>query len=383
MIHADVKPGNVLLTRAGAAKLADLGLASLSSGRATEAHGTPRYRSPEQAKQQPSAATDVWSWAVTMIAVLLREEPAHAGGELAAYTLSALRARRPAHPALEHLDAVLTACLSKPPDARPTMTRVVDQLSARIARCTGAPPPRPPLGPAGTAAASELELLTQALQPLIDAPGACPPDQQDRALRLAIAKADCHRRAGDLAGAVTTLQRVLAAAPTGAAELGAAAWLDLGALHHERAAPDAAIHAFEQAASTIPIRSCGRAPTAGPASLAGSRVTAPAPSRGSAPPRCSPRTRSTPAAGPRRPGPRPDPARPRPHAARDRRSRGARSLPGARTPRVRQPRRTRPADPGPRAGDARRPSSARAGRCRTCSRPTTAPSRSRPTPAAA
>jgi serine/threonine protein kinase len=252
LIHADVKPGNVLLTRGGDAKLADLGLASLSSGRSADAPGTPRYRSPEQARRQPvTAATDVWSWAVTMIAVLLGEEPGHAGGELAAHTLSALRARQPAHAALEHLDAVLVACLHKAPDARPTMTDVVDQLSVCVARCTGVPPPRPPAGPAGPAAASKLELLTQALQPLIDPPAGCPPEQQDRALRLGFAKADCHRRAGDLAGAVTTLQRVLAVTPTGAAALRAAAWLDVGALYHERAAPDTAIHAFEQAASSV------------------------------------------------------------------------------------------------------------------------------------
>lgn len=252
LIHADVKPGNVLLTRDGSAKLTDLGLASLSSARTADAHGTPRYRSPEQARKQPiTTATDVWSWAVTMIAVLLGEEPSHAGGELAPHTLSALRTRRPVHPALDDLDPVLTACLRKAPGDRPTTTAVVDQLTARIAQRTGTTPRRPPSRPAGTTIASELGLLTEALQRVLGDNGACPPDLQGRALRLGLAKADCHRRAGDLIGAATTLKRVLGATPAGEAELRVAAWLELGAVHHERGSPDPALHAFEQAASAV------------------------------------------------------------------------------------------------------------------------------------
>ena len=53
-------------------KLADLGLSSLSrTGERDAAAGTLLYRSPEQANHGAlTIASDVWSWAVTMIAML-------------------------------------------------------------------------------------------------------------------------------------------------------------------------------------------------------------------------------------------------------------------------------------------------------------------------
>lgn len=70
-VHQDVKPGNVLLTSDGVAKVTDFGLARtqqlLASGRGP-AGLTPAYCSPEQAfRDQPiTAATDIWSWAVSV-----------------------------------------------------------------------------------------------------------------------------------------------------------------------------------------------------------------------------------------------------------------------------------------------------------------------------
>lgn len=69
LVHADVKPGNVFVTRDGRVKLGDFGIAS-SAGTPFEGDypfGTESYRSPEQSARRPlGKASDVWSWAATV-----------------------------------------------------------------------------------------------------------------------------------------------------------------------------------------------------------------------------------------------------------------------------------------------------------------------------
>ena len=75
VVHGDVKPANLILTRGGHVKLVDFGLSStpLMLGRRS---GTPGYRAPELAAgSAPSPASDVYGLAATAFALLTGSPP--------------------------------------------------------------------------------------------------------------------------------------------------------------------------------------------------------------------------------------------------------------------------------------------------------------------
>ena len=83
LIHRDVKPKNIMLTRSGVAKLADMGLArAISDKEAAEAEqgkafGTPYYISPEQIRGEVniSPAADIYSLGATLYHMLTGAVP--------------------------------------------------------------------------------------------------------------------------------------------------------------------------------------------------------------------------------------------------------------------------------------------------------------------
>jgi serine/threonine protein kinase len=81
VVHCDVSPHNVLLSRTGEVKLADFGVARSRAGMALDSRrlGKQPYRSPELIAGDVSVAVDLWAAAVLLYELLSLESPFPAG----------------------------------------------------------------------------------------------------------------------------------------------------------------------------------------------------------------------------------------------------------------------------------------------------------------
>jgi len=84
VIHRDIKATNIMLTADGRVKLCDFGIAQYSSGDQTQVLGllgSPRYMSPEQAREEDvTAQTDLYSLGVVAYELLTGKAPFAANG---------------------------------------------------------------------------------------------------------------------------------------------------------------------------------------------------------------------------------------------------------------------------------------------------------------
>jgi serine/threonine-protein kinase len=128
LVHGDVKPDNVIVTRDGVAKLTDLGVARLTAksgtGEDTAHVASPDYWSPEQGrgKADVGPAADLYGLGATLFHMLTGEVPFPAESREA--TLARLLTEPPPSPRarvpdlLKSTEAVVLRCLQKGPDDR-------------------------------------------------------------------------------------------------------------------------------------------------------------------------------------------------------------------------------------------------------------------------
>jgi serine/threonine protein kinase len=174
VIHCDVKPQNVLVTREGRAMVTDFGIArALSESGLTESDtvwGSPLYFSPEQAAgDPPSPASDVYSIGVVMYEMLAGKPPFQAE-KTAALALMHMR-EEPTPLAVRNsqvppqLEWIIRKVMAKEPAARyrnaDQLARVLEEYRKHGEQVTG----WQPAAPSTTGHAVEVERRIVAPEP--------------------------------------------------------------------------------------------------------------------------------------------------------------------------------------------------------------------------
>jgi serine/threonine protein kinase len=142
VLHADVKPGNLIYDPGGRVKLIDFGLAWVEGEPKVRVRGTPPYIAPETVSHGVvTARTDLYNFGATLYHIVARRPPAAAESK----TLPGARVRPAAvvpvadlnpHAPAELCD-LIDRCMSPDPERRPAGAAEVRAILARLARAGG------------------------------------------------------------------------------------------------------------------------------------------------------------------------------------------------------------------------------------------------------
>ncbi|MER5809646.1 protein kinase [Streptomyces sp. NPDC002033] len=185
LVHRDIKPGNVMMTKRGVVKVMDFGIArAMQSGVTSMTQtgmvvGTPQYLSPEQALGRGvDARSDLYSVGIMLFQLLTGRIPFEADSPLAiAY---AHVQEEPVAPSsinrsvTQAMDSLVARALKKNPNERfPTAAAMRDEiLRVLSAGQTGAPVIVPGAAPGGSGAG-----VSSAVFPPVDSAFQAPPPQ--------------------------------------------------------------------------------------------------------------------------------------------------------------------------------------------------------------
>jgi len=120
IVHCDVKPANVLVTRDGKARLMDFGIAGRAGARASPAQGTLPYASPEQCCGVVSPKGDIYAFGAVLYHVLTAKGPRRP------FSFEPIQRFNPR--VSSGLARLIHACLQLDAKQRPSAEEVYDRL---------------------------------------------------------------------------------------------------------------------------------------------------------------------------------------------------------------------------------------------------------------
>lgn len=128
VVHADLKPENVVLPRDGRVRVVDFGLARLVGTEATAASGTPAYMAPERWNGgPPRASMDVWALGVLLHEAIEGARPL-SDQELAQLAYSPKPVSLGARVQSASCSSLVSECLRIDPNERPSASDVMARI---------------------------------------------------------------------------------------------------------------------------------------------------------------------------------------------------------------------------------------------------------------